>query len=303
MPRDPYEVLGVPRSASDDQIRNAYRGLAKKLHPDKNPGDKNAESQFREVQAAYEILSDREKKKQFDEFGFAGPQGNPFAGGGNPFAGGGNPFGGGSINMEDLHEMFGGAGGPGGGGFNIGDLFGGKKSKGRGRKAAPPPPAVAKIKIDFITAAVGGKVGINVNGKSIDLKIPPGASEGQKLRIPGQAEGGGDLLLEIEIEPHPFFKRSQNDIILECPIGLVEAATGTSVEVPTVDGARVTVKFPPGVSSGKRLRLKGLGIKGGDQYVEVKIVAPAVKDGKALELLNDLAKLVPQDVRKDLHWT
>lgn len=302
MPRDPYEVLGVPRSASDDQIRNAYRGLAKKLHPDKNPGDKTAESQFREVQDAYEILSDKEKKKQFDEFGFAGAQGNPFAGGANPFGGGGNPFGGGSINMEDLHEMFGGAGGPGGGSFNFGDLFGAKKTKGRGRKAAPPPPAVAKFKIDFITAANGGKVGINVGGKSIDLKIPAGASEGQKLRIPGQAEGGGDLILEIEIEPHPYFKRTQNDIILECPIGLVEAATGTSVEVPTVDGGRVTVKFPPGVSSGKRLRLKGLGIKGGDQYVEVKIVAPAVKEGKPLELLQELAKLVPQDVRKDLHW-
>lgn len=298
MPRDPYEVLGVARTASDDQIKNAYRGLAKKLHPDKNPGDKAADAKFKEVQEAYEILSDKDKRKQFDQFGFAGPQGNPFGGGGgNPFQGG-NPFGGGNFNPEDLGDLFSG----GGGGFNFSDIFTGKKSRGKGRKAAPPPPAVAKFKIDFLTAANGGKVGINIGGKSIDLKIPPGASEGQKLRIPGHADGGADLLLEIEIEPHPYFKRVENDIVLDCPIGIVEAAIGTTVEVPIVDGGRVTVKFPPGVSSGKRLRLKGLGIKGGDQYVEVKIVAPAVKEGKALELLQEFGRLVDQDVRKDLDW-
>jgi DnaJ-class molecular chaperone len=303
MPLDPYEVLGVAKTASEDEIKKAYRGKARQYHPDRNPGDKAAESKFKEVQDAYEILGDKDKKAKFDQFGHQDPS-NPFGGGGNPFGGGGggNPFGQGNINMEDLAQMFGGAGGGGGGGFSFGDLFGGKKGRSTKGRKAPPQQQVAGLTIDFLTAANGGKVGISVGGKNIDVKIPAGASEGQKLRMGGQAEGGADLILEIHIEPHPYFRRQDNDIILECPLGLVEAALGTSVEVPSISGSRIKVKFPPGVSSGKRLRLKGLGIKDGDQYVEVKIIAPAVAEGKARELLEEFGKLNPQDARSGLGW-
>ncbi len=292
MPLDPYSVLGVAKSANEDEIKKAYRSHARQFHPDRNPGDKGAEAKFKEVQDAYEILGDKDKKVKFDQFGHQDAN--------NPFGGGGSPFGQGSMNMDDLAQMFGGAGG--GQGFSFGDMFGGKK--GRSTKSRKPPPQnqVANLLIDFLTAAKGGKLGISVGEKNIDVTIPEGASEGQKLRIPGQGGGGCDLILELKIDPHPYFKRQGNDIILDCPLGLVEVALGASVEVPSISGSMVAVKFPAGISSGKRLRLKGLGIKGGDQYVEVKIVPPKVTDNQSRELLEEFAKRNPQDVRADLKW-
>ncbi len=292
MPPNPYSVLGVSKSATEDEIKKAYRSHARQFHPDRNPGDKGAEAKFKEVQDAYEILGDKDKKVKFDQFGHQDPN--------NPMGGGGNPFGQGSMNMDDLAQMFGGAAG--GQGFNFGDLFGAKK--GRSTKARRPPPQsqMAKLEIDFLTAAKGGKLPISVGGKALEVTIPEGASEGQKLRISGQGECGQDLILDLRIEPHPFFKRQENDILLDCPLSLVEVALGASVEVPSISGSKVTVKFPPGISSGKKLRLKGLGIKGGDQIVEVKIVPPAKLDVKSRELLEEFAKHNPQDVRADLKW-
>lgn len=292
MPLDPYSVLGVAKSASEDEIKKAYRSHARQYHPDRNPGDKGAESKFKEVQDAYEILGDKDKKVKFDQVGHQDPN--------SSFGGGGNPFGQGSMNMDDLAQMFGGAGG--GQGFNFGDMFGAKKGRSTRTRKAPPQSQIAQLGVDFLIAANGGKLGISFGGKNIDVMIPEGAADGQKLRMSGQGEGGSDLILELKIEPHPYFKRQGNDILLDCPLGLVEVALGTSVDVPSISGARVTVKFPPGISSGKRLRLKGLGIKGGDQFVEVKIVPPPVTDSKSRELLEEFAKHHPQDVRVDLKW-
>jgi DnaJ-class molecular chaperone len=135
------------------------------------------------------------------------------------------------------------------------------------------------------------------------VKIPAGIDEGQTMRLGGQAPGGGDLLLKVHIRPHAYFRREGNDILLEVPLSLPEAVLGTKVDVPTLDGTRLTVKIPPGTSSGARLRLRGHGIKGGDQYIEVKILVPAAKDERSRELIEEFARLNPQNPRAGLPWT
>jgi len=292
MPRDPYEVLGVGRGATNDEITKTYRTLAKKYHPDKNPGNKDAEAKFKEVQEAYDILSDKDLRAKYDQFGFAGVHGQGFPGGGDPGAGPGG------FSMDDLAKMF----GQGGGGFSFEDFIPGMK-RGRGRRGgAPVQDSLAQVRIDFLTAANGGKVEIGVDGKTIQVTIPPGTETGKKLRIPKQGANGGNLILEIEVDPHPYFRRVGNDVVIECPISLVEAALGTKVEVPNLQGNRVEVKIPPGITSGNRLRLKGMGILDGNLLVELKIVAPAVKEGRAKELLEELARVQPQSVRTGLGW-
>src|SRR5207253_2156622 len=133
-------------------------------------------------------------------------------------------------------------------------------------------------------------VGLQVNGRELSVKIPAGIEEGQSLRLAGQAPGGGDLKLRIHVEPHAFFRREGRDIVLEVPLSLAEAALGTTVDVPTLDGSRLSVKVPPGTSSGQRLRLRGKGIKGGDQYIEVKVMVPAAKDARSRELVEEFAR-------------
>jgi DnaJ-class molecular chaperone len=305
MPRDYYDVLGVKREASAEEIKKAYRKLAREFHPDRNPGDKQAESRFKEVQEAYDILSDKAKREQYDRFGFVGPDG------GFPGGGGGGPrsqtfhWGGASGDMpqmdpetaEMLNQMFGGAGG-------MGDLFGrGRRAGGRARRAAPPEELESELTIPFETAARGGTITIQLEGRTIDVKAPAGVKEGQVLRLHGQAPGGGDLRLKVRIQPHPYFRREDNDIILEVPLALAEAVLGTKVDVPTLDGERLTVKVPAGTSSGARLRLRGRGIKGGDQYIEIKVAVPAAKDERSRELIEEFARLNPQSPRAGLPWS
>ncbi|HEV3236846.1 MAG TPA: J domain-containing protein [Gemmataceae bacterium] len=308
MPRDYYETLGVKRDASEDEIKKAYRKLARQYHPDRNPGDKQAETNFKEVQDAYDILSDKQKRGQYDQFGFAGP--NAF-GGGSGRAGpgsqtfrwgqgdtGGFTFEGGDA--ENLFRQF-----FGGGGASEGEagLFGNRKRASRTRRAAPVPDVEAEVTIPFLTAALGGTIALQVEGRSIDVKIPAGIEEGKKLQLKGQGQGGGNLLLKIHVQPHAYFKRDGKDIILEVPLSLSEAALGAKVDVPTIQGDHLTVRVPPGASSGTRLRLRGKGINGGDQFIEVKVVVPPVTDEPGRKLIEELARLHPQHPRAGPPWS
>jgi DnaJ-class molecular chaperone len=302
MPRDPYEVLGVSKSASAEEIQKAYRKLSKKHHPDRNPGDKAAEATYKEVQSANEILSDPEKRANFDRFGTATPGGFPGAGGGGGFPGGAN-FGG-NVDPRMAEEMFanlfGGQGG--GGGVDLGDIFGGGRRKKQQRRRAPEP-VESEVTIPFDVAANGGSVAIEVGGRRIDVRVPAGITEGKKLRVPPEATGGTEVLLRVKIAAHPWFRREGNDIFLDVPISVAEAVLGSKVEVPTMDGARLDVKVPPGTSSGAKLRLRGKGVSGGDQYLVFKIVVNSGPvDDKSRELIEEFAKLNPKNARENVPW-
>jgi DnaJ-class molecular chaperone len=301
MPRDYYEVLGVSRSASEEEIKKAYRKLAAKHHPDRNPGDKDAEAKFKELSSAYEVLSDKDKRQKYDTFGHAGAN---MPGGGFPGTGG---FGGGQqVDPQAAEEMFRnlfGGGGPGAGGFDFGDLMGGGRKSRRGRRSPPPAEDVeTDITVPFSVAANGGSVSLSVGGRTITVKVPAGIEEGKKLRVPASATGSADVYLRVHIEPHAFFKKDGPDVILEVPIGLAEAVLGTKVEVPTPDDSRLTVKIPPGTSSGSRIRLRGKGIAGGDQYLVMKIVTPPGVDDESKKLIEEFAKRNPQDARANVAW-
>ncbi|MGF1579995.1 MAG: DnaJ C-terminal domain-containing protein [Gemmataceae bacterium] len=297
MPRDPYEVLGVDKKASDSEIKSAYRKLARENHPDRNPGDEAAEARFKEVQAAYNILGDKEKREQYDKFGHAGPQMGGGPGGFQWSTGDGAGFG--TFTEEDLADLLrGGLGGMGGFGG-----FGGGPRGGPHRGPRRPREQTSEVSVPFKTAATGGKLELKVGEKYITLTIPEGASEGQTMRLKGQGAGGADLLLKLRILEHPYFERDGNDIILEVPISVTEALLGAQVEVPTVSGAQLSVKVPSGTSSGSRLRLRGQGVKDGDQYVKFKIVAKAPVDNESRELIEEFAKRNPQNPREGLEWS
>jgi len=301
MPADYYDVLGVKKGASEDEIKKAYRKLARQYHPDRNPGDKQAEAKFKELQQAYDVLSDKKKRAQYDQFGTAGPEAGFGGFGGHPGAGG-TTFrwqtgDGAEFDPSDiLNQVFG--GGLGGAGF-------GRRARG-GARARQAPPAEAyetEVTIPFTTAALGGSIDLRIDGRELTVKVPAGMEDGKKLRLQGQAPGGGDLEVVIHIQPHPYFRREGNDIILEVPLSLPEAVLGTKVDVPTLDGTHLSVKIPPGTSSGTRLRLRNRGIKGGDQYIETKVVVPAPKDDRSRELIEELARLNPQNPRAGLGWS
>jgi DnaJ-class molecular chaperone len=299
MPRDYYEVLGVARDASEADIKKAYRKLARQYHPDRNPGDKQAEARFKEVQEAYDVLGDKNKRTQYDRFGHVGPGG---AAGAGPFraeGGGGQGFEFQGINPEDLASIFGAFGG---GGADLGDMFG-RRGRGRARAPRPPQAAEAEVAIPFLKAALGGTVSLSVDGRQIDLKVPAGVEEGKKLRLAGQGPGGGDLLVRIKIDPHPYFRREGNDVVLEVPLTVAECILGAKVDVPTLDGTHLTVKVPPGTSSGARLRLRGKGIAAGDQFIEIKVVVPKPSDERSRELIEEFARLNPQNPRANLSWS
>jgi curved DNA-binding protein len=308
MPRDPYEVLGVSKSATADEIQKAYRKLSKKYHPDRNPGDKQAEATYKEVQSANEILSDPDKRSNFDRFGTATPGAGGFPGSGFPGgSGGGFPGGanfGGNVDPDMAEELFSSffGGNRGSAGPDLGDIFGGRnKKKQRPRRA--PDPVESDVTVPFDVAARGGSVAIDVSGHRIDVKVPAGIAEGKKLRVPPEATGGTEVLLRVKIAPHPYFRREGNDIYLDVPISVSEAILGSKVEVPTMDGTRLEVKVPPGTSSGGKLRLRGKGIADGDQYLVFKVVVPAgAVDERSRELIEEFAKLNPRNARETVPW-
>ncbi|HMC90068.1 MAG TPA: J domain-containing protein [Gemmataceae bacterium] len=305
MARDYYETLGVKRNASEDEIKKAYRKLARQYHPDRNPGDKQAEAHFKEVQTAYDVLSDKTKRSQYDRFGEAGANAGFRGGQGGPrdfqFHWGGGP---GQAEMDpsqaaDLFRSIFGGGQAGATDFE--NVFAGQRRRGgRARQAAPEREFTSTVNIPFVTAALGGQVTLQIDDRMVTVKVPAGVEEGQSLRLRGQGPGGADLLVKLHIEPHPYFRREGRDLILDVPITLAEAVLGTKVDVPTLDGTRLTVRVPPGTSSGTRLRLRGRGIAGGDQYIEIRILVPAVQDARSKELIEEFARLHPQNARDGL---
>ncbi|BBC71400.1 molecular chaperone DnaJ [Altererythrobacter sp. B11] len=293
---DPYATLGVARTASEQDIKSAYRKLAKELHPDRNKDKPDASERFSEVTRAYDLLSDKDKRAQFDrgEIDADGNPAMPFGNGG--FGGfGGRPGGGQSrsysardfegmggeeVDLGDIFEgLFGGRGGMGGA----------RGGAGFGRRPPPPPPQRGanvsyKLRVPFADAAALKPQRITLgDGKTIDLKLPEGVEDGTQMRLKGKGQpgpaGSGDALVTVEIEPHAFFTRDGDDIRLELPVTLDEAVNGAKVKVPTVEGA-VMMTVAPGSASGKILRLKGKGFsrKGGgrgDQLVRLEVTLPA----------------------------
>jgi molecular chaperone DnaJ len=379
--QDYYELLGVPRKASVKDIRGAYRKLARKYHPDLNPGDKSAEEKFKQIQEAYEVLSDTKKRQMYDQFGFNVP-----GQGGAPPSGGG--YGGGSP--EDIHFDFGGfdfgggGGGAGaGGGTSFRDLFSqffrGQNAAQAANEEEPGTDLEYQIDITFAEAMRGtvkklsftrldacnvchgsgvepgdakvcptcggsghvtqtsGKMRFQVacsrcggSGRlhtmckncggegrvprmeTLDVRIPPGAHTGSRVRVAGRGNAGmhggppGDLYIIMRVQPHPFFERRGDDLHTVVPITVTEASLGAKVEVPTIDG-RSQVRIPPGTDSGKRLRLREKGApssrqpgKRGDQIIEVQVVVPKPEDERVRNLLKELSKIDPEDPRKEL---
>ncbi len=302
MPRDLYEVLGVTKSASADDVKKAYRKLAQKFHPDRNPGDKEAEAKFKEVSTAYEVLSDADKRAKYDQFGHSGPS----MGGGA--RGSGFPGGGPTMDTEAAEDLFRNQFGGSGGEVSFEDLLGGGSRRGRSRSGGGSrrprvtEPMEAEATVPFDVAIRGGTVSIVVGEREIAVKIPPGFEDGKKLRVPASATGGPEVHLKIHVTPHPYFTRTGNDISLEVPVSVAEAVLGGKVEIPTPDGERANVKVPPGTSSGARIRLRGKGVNEGDLYLVFKIVSPTGLNEEARDLMHQFAKAAPHDPRANVPW-
>ncbi|MDB5424471.1 MAG: dnaJ-class molecular chaperone [Phenylobacterium sp.] len=294
MARDPYQELGVSRGASTDEIRKAFRKLAKANHPDTNPNNKEAEERFKRVSGAFDILGDAAKKKKFDagEIDADGREtARGFAGGGGPWGASpeGGGFGGGrgqyqgqsfeGVDLGDiLGEMFGGRG-AGGRGGGQGGGFGGFSQRGSDVRA--------RLQIDLEDAIRGAKRRISFSdGRTIDVTIPKGAQEGQTLRLKGQGEPGragpGDAMIELTIAPHPIFRREGDLLVMDVPVTAYDAVLGGKVEAPTPDGP-VTLTIPKGANTGTRLRLKGRGLtdpqgKRGDLFARLVVTLPETPD-------------------------
>ncbi len=315
MARNPYIVLGLAPTASDSEIRAAFRKLAKKFHPDRNPDDEKAEDKFKEVASAFDVVGDSARRKKFDRgeideegrerahpFGqWTQRPGGPGAGqhprqhpgqrGAHPGAGGmgGGP---GGASFDDLSDIF-------------SDLFGARRQNAqamRGRDVR------YRLEVDFIDAAAGAKKRVTMpDGKTLDIAIPSGFEDGQTLRLRGQGESGqgghrGDVYVEVKVKPHKVFERQGNDIHIEAPISLREAVLGGKITVPTIAGD-VSLTVPKNASSGTVLRLRGRGVakgKGGvpgDQFVKLKIVLPEGGD-KELEAFVKSWKGASKSARK-----
>ncbi len=301
MPRDYYEVLGVARTATDDEIKKAYRKLARQYHPDRNPGDKQAEARFKETQDAYDVLSDKTKRQHYDQYGFNGPE--SFGG----FGGGGHAEG---VDLNEILRRFAGGFGGGQAGFSeegaedLSHLFSGMRSRrGRSRRTVPTmEPVETELPVPFLTAARGGSVSFRIEDRTLEVKVPAGAEEGKKLRLQGQGPGGADLVVKLKIEPHPYYRREGKDLYLEVPLTVSEAVLGTKIDVPTLGGERLSVTIKPGASSGSKRRLPRYGIDGGDMYLEIKIVTPSTLDVRSRELMEEFARLNPQNPRQGAPW-
>jgi molecular chaperone DnaJ len=384
---DYYDTLGVARKASADDIRKSYRKLARKYHPDLNPGDKSAEERFKNVQEAYDVLSDPKKRQMYDQYGFYSESGFP---GGPPPGGGQGPHPGMDFSGFDFSEFTQGAGAgggrrtdTGGGGFrDIFSQFFGNRGAAGPQQAEPEKGSDLEyvMDIDFWQAIKGTQARLNItryetcetchgtgstgsgevtcpqckgagqvtqmagamkfsltcprcggSGKlrnvcptcggdgrvtsteTVDVRIPPGARSGSRLRVPGKGNAGtmgappGDLYITTKVEDHPFFRREGDDIEIRVPVAVWEAALGSKIEVPTIDG-RTLLKIPQGTKNGQRFRLREKGVlnsrtnQRGDQIVEVAIEAPEPRDERTREILRELGKLHPEDPRTEM-WS
>jgi curved DNA-binding protein len=308
--KDYYKILGVGKQASQDEISKAFKKLARKHHPDLNPGDATAEAKFKEAGEAYEVLKDPEKRKLYDQLGPNWQQGQNF----QPppgfenmrFQGGqGGGFGGGGNFSDFFETLFGGAGGPRGG-------FGGFQGGGFQQRPRRGQDAEVTYEIGLEQAYAGGPQSVTIQEhvpgadgypmqqtRTLKVNIPPGIKDGQKIRLAGQGSPGspggepGDLYLRIKLRPHPQFKVKEDNVVFDLALTPWEAALGASVRVPTLDGA-VEMKIPPGVGSGAKLRVRGKGMgtagKRGDQMVRIMIQTPKALSDEEKRLWEELAK-------------
>jgi molecular chaperone DnaJ len=315
--KDFYAVLGVSKTADANEIKKAYRKLARTLHPDHNPGDARAEAKFKEVGEAYAVLSDPEQRQQYDRL-------RAMAGGAR-FTPGGGP--GGAAGFEDLFGgLFGagaGAGAGGGprvryqqpgaaGGAGFDDILGGLFGGGGGFRA--PQPGIdlsATATLPFRQAVQGSTVTLGVDGANLTVRIPAGVHDGQKIRMRGKGRasepGGqpGDLIVTVKVQPHPVFSLDGNDLRVTVPLTFAEAALGTTVDVPTLDGGTVRLKVPEGTPSGRVLRARGKGVttsKGaGDLLVTLQVAVPQRLNGAAREAVEAFAQATAgEDPRAEL---
>ncbi|MFO0756755.1 MAG: DnaJ C-terminal domain-containing protein [Byssovorax sp.] len=312
MGKDLYSVLGVARDADEETIKKAFRKLAMKYHPDKAPGKAN-EARFKEVNQAHEVLADKKRRALYDEFGEESLSQNfdperarviRQYGGRGPGGGGGGGF-----NVQDIF------GGGGGADFNdiLGDLF--RQQRGGGGRVPRQPvkgqDIESEVTIDFASAVKGTQLELSRGDEKVTVRIPAGADEGSRLRIPGQGSPGrgggphGDLVLLVHVMPHPLFHREGDDLHLDVPVTLGEAYQGAKVKVPTPDG-EVTLKVPPRTQSGSVTRLRGKGVarKGrepGDLYVKFIVHVPTSDDPEVAKAMEVLADKVP-DPRGSLHF-
>ena len=315
--KDYYEVLGVSRSASADEIKRAYRRLAKQYHPDRNPDDPSAEAKFKEVQAAHDVLKDPQKRSQYDRFGPAA------VGNWQTDPGGQRVYtwsdGGPTISfddMEDLFSAFGGLGGAGEAGAGpFADVFG---REGRGRRRRAPAQRgldlERPVNLSFEQAARGTSVEVDrVAGdgrrQTIQVKIPAGVKDGQRIRLKGKGQPGlnggppGDLYLAVTVRPHRLFRRDGLDVYVDVPLTIAQASLGDKVDIPTLAG-EVTLTIPPGTNGGSKLRLAGHGIKpakgaAGDLYAVVRVAAIRNPTERQARLLRELAETLAGDSQGD----
>ena len=294
MAKDYYETLGVARNATEDDLKKAYRNLARKFHPDLHPEKKaEMEAKFKEINEAYGVLSDPKKRSDYDLTGSASYE---------PGMGKGYPPPGGSVHFEDFG--FGNIGG-------FEDVF--SEIFGRGGRRGPRKGSDLEysITLDFMQAVKGAEVRISVPKRggveTITVKIPPGVKGGGRVRVPGKGEpgegGSGDLYIITEVQPHRYLRRVDNDIYVDVPITIKEAVLGADIKVPAIDGM-TTIKVPPGIRSGQRLRIKGKGVYvaggRGDEYVIIQIAAQKASDNRSKELIEEFSRINPYDPRKGL---
>jgi curved DNA-binding protein len=308
--KDYYDVLGVKKTATEEEIKKAYRKLAMKYHPDRNPGNKKeAEERFKEINEAYAVLSDKEKRRQYDQFGPSGfsqrfSQEDIFRGFDiNDILGSifGRASRGGRVRYGGFEDLFGaGRGGP---GPDFGDIF-----SGQGYQSEPPfapkgQDIQSELNLSFEEAAFGTekKIRLSKNGRfeEVTVKVPAGIESGKKLRLAGKGEpspaGAGDLYLKVNVAEHPFFKREGSDIVVDKEIKISEAILGGTIEVPTLEGSK-HIKVPPGTQSNSRIRLKGFGLPRlqgggkGDEYVRILVRYPRNLNDRQKKLVEELKR-------------
>jgi curved DNA-binding protein len=304
--KDYYQILGVDRNASEKDIKTAYRKLARKYHPDVNPGDKASEEKFKEVSEAYEVLSDKDKRTKYDQYGQYWEQaGQPGAGGapppgwdtftfdyGGPGGQGGVDFGGGE-GFSDFFEML----------FGQGARRGGPTHEPpHGRRRAPTRGENIEAEMEFSLedAFHGTKKSFTLNGRKLEVTVPKGVKDGQKIRLAGQGDEGpagrGDLLIKVKLRPHPVYERRGDDLYVDVAVDYAAAALGGEVQVPTLSG-RVTMKEPAGTSGGRVFRLPGQGMPKlkdsgrGDLYAKVRVTIPEVISERERQLLEQIRTL------------
>ncbi|NQU30910.1 MAG: J domain-containing protein [Anaerolineae bacterium] len=298
--RDYYKVLGVERNASQDEIKKVYRKLAMEYHPDRNPNDKSAEDKFKELNEAYQVLSDPKKRARYDQLGSSYSQWQQRGAPGDFNWGdwsGGSPGGGTRVSREDIGDMFGGGGL---GGFS--DFFeamfgmGGGMGAGAGRgRRAQPQRYEQQVNISLEEAHQGAVRTLQSNGRRVQVKIPAGAKNGTKVRIKGEAPGGGDLYLKVSVEKHPRFERKDNNIHTETDVDVFTALLGGKTQVKTLNG-NISLTIPPGTQPDQVIRLTGRGMpklrspeSKGDLYVRVKVKIPKSLSKKQEKLLMEAA--------------